>query len=160
MGNNPYDDPYVPGFVNQRPRLQAAPQPVQGYKPNVYGQIQSVNGFDGARDFALNRLTPGSSTIIAEADPNLARVYIVAKDQNSLVLATGYDLTPVEEPKPITMQDISNQLADIQGRLNKLEGNAVNDKPVQYVNPDAKSTKNVTTDGGKQPKLPSGDGVH
>ena len=144
MGNNPYDDPYLPGFVNQRPRIEMPLQQTTMYKPNVYGQIQSVHGFDGARDFALNRLSPGSSTIIAESDPNFARIYIVAKDQNSLVLATGYDLTPVEEPKPITMQDLSNQLAEIQNRINRLEGKATNDKSVQYVNADAKSAKSVT----------------
>lgn len=159
MGNNPYEDPYLPGFVNQRPRIQM-PQQQTMYKQNVFGQIQSVGGFDGARDFAFNRLSPSSSTIIAEADPNLARIYVVAKDQNNSILVTGYDLKPVEEPKPITMQDISNQLAEIQNRINKLEGKATNDKSVQYVNADAKSSKSVTTDGGKQPKLSQSDGVH
>ena len=154
MGNNPYADPYVPGFVGQRPRIQPAPATASRYNPNVYGQIQPVAGFDGARDFATNRLSPNSSAIIAESDPNLARIYVVAKDQNGGILVTGYDLKPIVEPKPITMQDISAQLNDIQSRLMKLEENSTDDKPVRnaYTTDEPPIT---TTNSGEQSELPS-----
>ena len=160
MGNNPYADPYVPGFVGQRPRIQPSPQTASRYNPNVYGQIQPVAGFDGARDFATNRLSPNSSAIIAESDPNLARVYVVAKDQNSGILVSGYDLVPVVEPKPITMQDISVQLNDIQSRLIKLEENNTDDKSVRNANPNNESPKDITATCGEQSELPSNNSIY
>lgn len=155
MGNV-YGDPYVPDFAKQRPRIQQQTSaPVIGRM--IYDQIQSVTGFDGAREFANTRLGNGASCIIAESDPNAARIYIVAKDQNGSIILSGYNLIPVEEPKPITMQDISAQLADIQNRITKLEESNVNDKPVWNANTTVKPAKNTSTDGGKQPKLPSSD---
>ena len=156
--SNVYGDPYVPDFAKQRPRIQQqTPTPVVGRM--IYDQIQSVIGFEGAREFANARLGNGASCIIAEGDPNIARIYVVAKDQNGAVLLSGYDLTRIEEPKPITMQDISTQLSDIQNRIKTLEEKTDNDKPV-YLTPGATVTNSATapTAGSKQPAVPKSDG--
>ena len=157
MGNNPYSDPYIPEFASQRPRIQTTPQPTTGYKPIIYGQIYPVSGFEGAKAFATERLAPGYMMMVAEDSPDLARMYIIAKDQSSAVCVKGFDLIPVEEPRQVTMTDLSVQLADIQSRLTKLEESNVNDKPVWNANTTVKPAKNTSTDGGKQPKLPSSD---
>ncbi len=155
MGNV-YGDPYVPDFAKQRPRIQQQMSaPVIGRM--IYDQIQSVTGFEGAREFANTRLGNGASCIIAESDPNIARIYVIAKDQNGSIILSGYDLSPVEEPKPITMQDISTQLSDIQNRITKLEERNVNDKPVWNANTTNQPAKNPPTNSAKQSKLPSSD---
>jgi len=114
---NPYANPYLPSFVNQRPRIAEVP----AIGTPVYSQIQSVNGFEGAKSYATNRLTPGSSGIIAESDPNMARIYIVAKDQNNQIIVEGYRLVREEEPKPITMDDLNSKMSELLDRMNKLE---------------------------------------
>ena len=152
--SNVYGDPYVPDFAKQRPRIQQQmPAPVIGRI--IYDQIQSVTGFEGAREFANTHLGNGASCIIDESDPNIARIYVIAKDQNGSVLLSGYNLIPVEEPKPITMQDISTQLSDIQNRITKLEERNVNDKPVWNANTNTQPAKDTSANGGKQSKLPS-----
>lgn len=125
-----YDNPYLPPFVAQRPRVEPVKSPPQLSIPGSlnYSQIQPVNGFAGARSFA-NNLAVGSSAIIAESDPNLARVYIVAKDANSQLIVEGYKLIPDEEPKPVTMDDLSAQMHEILNRINKLEEDQ-NAKPI------------------------------
>ena len=119
---NPYSNPYLPSFVNQRPRVaepQSMPTPQMTYSGISYGQIHSVKGFEGARAY---NLANGASEILAEEDPNLARIYIVAKDANGQTYLQGFDLIPVIEPKPITMDDLSSTMNQILERLNKLEG--------------------------------------
>lgn len=121
---NPYANPYLPSFVNQRPRVNNGNTPLLMNSPvttPVYSQIQPVNGFDGARAYAENNLTPGSSNIVAESDPNIARVYIVAKDQNNQTIVEGYRLVKEEEPKPITMDDLNAKMSELLERMNKLE---------------------------------------
>lgn len=120
-----YDNnPYLPPFAANRPRIEP-PRQIQTPQISIpgslnYSQIQPVSGFDGARAFA-NGLAIGSSAIIAESDPNIARVYIVAKDANGQSIVEGYKLIPDEEPKPKTMDDLSAQMSEIISRLNKLE---------------------------------------
>lgn len=163
--DNVYADPYVPDFAKRRPRIQQQVPATPVYKPQIYDQIQSVLGFEGAREFANTRLSNGASCIIAEGDPNLARVYVVAKDQNGSILLSGYRLTPEEEPKPITMQDISEQLADIQNRITKLEEKKVNDdEPVHFttgattVPAIVDKPKVSATDSAKSSKIPGSNG--
>ena len=119
---NPYSNPYLPSFVSQRPKVmepQSMPTPQMTYSGVSYSQIHSVKGFEGARAYSLAN---GASEILAEDDPNLARVYIVAKDANGQTYLQGFDLIPVIEPKPITMDDLSSTMNQILERLNKLEG--------------------------------------
>lgn len=118
---NPYANPYLPSFVNQRPRMnEPLPTPNLQFSGVTYGQIHPVNGFDGARAYA-NTLANGASEILPDSDPNIARVYMVAKDQNGQVYLQGCNVTPIEEPKPVTMDDLSSQMSQILERLNKLE---------------------------------------
>ena len=118
---NPYANPYLPSFVNQRPRINDFKPVVPTVTMPSYSQIQSVNGYSGAREYALNNLAPGSSAIIAESDPNTARVYIVAKDQTGQPIVEGYSLIHEEEPKPVTMDDLSAKMSELLDRMNKLE---------------------------------------
>ena len=91
-----YDNnPYLPPLAANRPRMEP-PRQIQTPQISIpgslnYSQIQPVSGFDGARAFA-NGLAIGSSAIIAESDPNIARVYIVAKDANGQTIVEGYKL--------------------------------------------------------------------
>ena len=115
---NPYANPYLPSFVNQRPTInnqQPLPSPVPSMS---FNQIHSVKGFEGARGY---NLANGASEILADDDPNLARVYICAKDANGQLFLQGFDLVPVEEPKPVTMDDINSKMNRILERLDKLE---------------------------------------
>ena len=118
---NPYANPYLPSFVNQRPVINGQgnlPTPQMNYSGINYGQIHSVKGFDGARSY---NLANGASEILADEDPNLARVYVCAKDANGQMFVQGFDLVPVEEPKPVTMDDINSKMNRILERLDKLE---------------------------------------
>ena len=120
---NPYANPYLPSFINQRPTVsspqqQNLPTPQMNYSGINFGQIHSVKGFEGARAY---NLANGASEILADSDPNLARVYICAKDQNGQLFVQGFDLVPVEEPKPVTIDDINSKMNRILERLDKLE---------------------------------------
>lgn len=126
---NPYANPYLPSFVSQRPRM-AEPTtmtPTFGVQTQQYGTIHQVNGFQGARDYAKS-LLPGNSEIVAESDPNLSRIYIVAKDQNQQIYMEAYNLTPEVEPKAVTMEDLSAQMNELLGRMNRLEEDKRNDQ--------------------------------
>ena len=127
---NPYANPYLPSFVNQRPVINnqspnVLPTPQMNYSGIQYGQIHSVKGFAGARAY---NLANGASEILADEDPNVSRVYIVAKDANGQLFIQGGDFVPIEEPKPVTMDDISTKMNQILERLNKLEGEKRNDQ--------------------------------
>lgn len=119
---NPYSNPYLPSFVSQRPRVaepNTVPTPQLNYSGMAFGQIHSVRGFDGARAY---NLANGASEILAEEDPNTARIYIVAKDANGRMFVEGFNLIPAIEPKPVTMDDLSSTMNQILERLEKLEG--------------------------------------
>ena len=125
---NPYANPYLPSFVNQRPVINnQMPTPQMNYSGVNFGTIHSVKGFEGAEAY---NLANGASEILAEEDPNLARVYVVAKDNNGQMIVNGFDLVPVERPKAITMDDLSSKMNQILDRLNKLEGEKANDQSV------------------------------
>lgn len=120
---NPYANPFLPRFANQRPVIANQqppnlPTPQMNYSGINFGQIHSVSGFDGARAYSLAN---GASEILAEKDPNMARIYVCAKDQNGQLFVNGFDLVPVEEPKPVTMDDINSKMNRILERLDKLE---------------------------------------
>lgn len=141
---NPYANPYLPSFVNQRPSLNSqAPLSVPTAMAN-YSQIHSVKGFDGAEAYC-SKLANGASEIVAEEDPNLARIYILAKDANGQMFIQAHDMSaPVERPKPITMDDLSLKMSQILDRLNKLEGEKEYvDQPVR-----ASSWKDAKQSGG------------
>jgi hypothetical protein len=134
---NPYANPYLPSFVNQRPVINqqpaSLPTPQMSYSGINYGQIHSVKGFEGADAY---NLANGASEILAEEDPNLARIYVVAKDTNGQMFVQGFDLVPVERPKQVTMDDLSSTMNQILDRLNKLEGekNAQSDHGASWEN--------------------------
>ena len=131
---NPYANPYLPRFVNQQPVINASqtpnsvPTPQMNLSGMVYNQIHSVKGFEGADNY---NLANGSSEILAEEDPNMARVYITAKDANGQMFVQGYDLTPVERPKVVTMDDLSSTMNQILDRLDRLEGERNNDQSIR-----------------------------
>lgn len=120
-----YDNPYLPPFVAQRPRvepvksIQQAPQ-LQIPGSLTYSQIQPVNGFPGARAYA-DTLAAGSSAIISESDPSIARVYVVAKDLNNQIIVQGYRLTQEEEPKAVTLEDLNAKMNALLNRMDKYE---------------------------------------
>lgn len=120
---NPYANPYLPSFVNQRPRLNdTKPVPMYG---STFSQIHPVSGFEGARNYA-NGLANGSSEILSESDPEIARVYIVAKDQNGQTFMQPFRLVAEEEPKPVTMDDLNTKMSELLERMNKLEEDRAN----------------------------------
>ena len=135
---NPYANPYLPSFVNQRPRVNQFQQPMNPvpnpvmpqFQAPSYSQIHSVKGFDGARAYSLAN---GASEILAEIDPNLARVYVVAMQADGQRIVQGFDLVPVEEPKPVTMDDLNSKMNALLERIDKLEEEKVktNDQPVR-----------------------------
>ena len=133
---NPYANPYLPSFVNQRPVIgnpapgNNLPTPQMNYSGVQFGQIHSVKGFDGARAYA-NGLANGASEIVAESDPNLARAYIVAKDANGQVYIQGGNFIPIEEPKPVTVDELNDNMNAILEKLNKLEEDKANDQSVR-----------------------------
>lgn len=132
---NPYANPYLPSFVNQRPVINNPqsvniPTPQMNFSGVQFGQIHSVNGFDGARTYA-NSLANGASEIVAEGDPNLSRCYIVAKDQNGQVFIQGGNFVPVEEPKPVTVDELNTKMNVILDKLNKLEEDRSNDQSIR-----------------------------
>ena len=142
---NPYANPYLPSFVNQRPRINdPLPTPQLQFSGVNYGQIHPVNGFDGARSYA-NNLANGSSEILPESDPNTARIYIVAKDNNGQVFVQGCNVIPIEEPKPVTMDDLSSQMSQILERLNKLEAD--------------KNDQSISANAAKSQRQPNGSGI-
>ena len=125
---NPYANPYLPSFVNQRPRMNDPIMSTQTpFQTTSFNQIHSVKGFEGADAY---QLANGASEILAESDPNMARIYVVAKDANGQALVQGFDLIPVERPKPITMDDLSSKMNTILDRLDKLEGERKNGQSV------------------------------
>ena len=124
---NPYANPYLPAFVNQRPRINNIQPNVSSSAIGVptYAQIHSVCGFEGARNY---NLAPGSSEILAESDPNTARVYIVACDANGQKFMKAFKLIEEEEPKPITMDDLNAKMSQLLDRMDKLEEEKKNDQ--------------------------------
>ena len=116
---NPYANPYLPSFVSQRPRMNdTRPAQLPGVAGTVFSQIHYVHGFEGAD---IYNLSPGSSEILVDDDPNLARIYVTAKDTNGQMLVQGFNLVPVERPKQVTMNDLSSAMNQILERLNRLE---------------------------------------
>ena len=158
---NPYANPYLPSFVNQRPTINNPqmpasnlPTPQMNYSGIQFGQIHYVNGFEGARAHAAN-LANGASEIVAESDPNLSRSYIVAKDANGQIYVQGGDFVPIEEPKPVTVDELNAKMNAILEKLNKLEEGKVDDQPVR--NASWKSTKQPGN-AGAQPNGRNGAG--
>ena len=162
MGNenlNPYNNPYLPSFVSQRPRMydNPTPRPVSSGMLN-YGQIKPVSGFAGAREYATNELAMGASAIVVESNPDMARVYITAKGGDNQITVSGFDLVPVPEPKPVTIEDVNEKLNRLMDRFDKLEEKERNDKPVYRsgnttpaAQPISKPAKDTPRDGNKQP---------
>ena len=157
-----YGNPYLPPFVRNQPKVaDPAFQPVL---PTKASQINSVNGFAGAHQYVAG-LTNGSSEIVAEADPNVSRVYVVVVDQNGQRYVQGFRLIPEEEPKPITMDDLNEKMNTVLDRLNQLEAerktvdakpnfrNAEQSKPAPAI--DRNVTGGKRSDGANQ-----SDGVH
>lgn len=158
---NPYANPYLPSFVNQRPVMNnqppqnTMPTPHLNYSGVTFGQIHSVNGFDGARSYA-GSMANGSSEILAESDPNLSRVYIVAKDANGQTYIQGGDFTPVEEPKPITVEELNSKMNTILEKLNRMEEKGSNDQSIRD-----SSWKNAdwSSDAESKPGIRTGSNV-
>ena len=128
---NPYANPYLPSFVSQRPVVgnpapaNNLPTPQMNYSGIQFGQIHPVKGFEGADAYAVN-LANGASEILAEEDPNLARIYVTAKDNNGKTFVQGFDLTPVPRPKAVTMDDLNSKMNQLLDRMSKLEEEKAN----------------------------------
>ena len=116
-----YGNPYLPSFVRNQPTMA---NPVPGVTspvlPTKVNQITSVQGFAGAHQYAAN-LANGSSEILAETDQNTPRIYVVVVDQNGQRYVQGFRLTPEEEPKPVTMDDLNSKMYVVLDRLGQLE---------------------------------------
>ena len=128
---NPYANPYLPAFVNQRPRVNDAANlamPQNYLATQTFSQIHSVKGFEGADSYVMG-LSNGSSEIVSDSDPNLARIYVTAKDGNGQTFVQAFDLVSVERPKPVTMDDLSAKMNELLNRMNKLEEDKRNAKP-------------------------------
>lgn len=126
-----YGNPYLPSFVRNQPNMaNPVPGAVAPVLPTKASQINSVQGFDGAHKYAAGLLN-GSSEILAESDPNLPRVYVVAVDQNGQKYVQGFRLVPEEEPKPVTMDDLNDKMNAVLERLGRLEAEreAIDVKP-------------------------------
>ena len=126
-----YGNPYLPSFVRNQPKMSnPVAMPTTPILPTKATQITSVQGFAGARQHVAT-LTPGSSEIVADSDPNLARIYMVVVDQNNQQYVQGFDLVAVEEPKQITMDDLNDKMNKVLTRLDQLEQERtiVNDQP-------------------------------
>ena len=114
--------PYLPPFVNNRPMnpVQNAP-----YIPALKQSrtIDYVRGMDGALNFDL---APNSSALALDQDENV--IWVIATDQNgSKSMVKGFHLG--EEyipPKPVTMEDLMNELRDMKSRVINLEEDRAN----------------------------------
>ena len=119
--DNAYGNPYLPPFVRNQPKVA---DPIPGIQapvlPTKMHQITSVQGFSGAHQYAAS-LANGSSEILAESDPNTPRIYVAVVDQNGQRYVQGFRLTPEEEPKPVTMDDLNSKMNEVLERLGQLE---------------------------------------
>lgn len=152
---NPYANPYLPSFVNQRPRINGEPTNQMLTFGATFSQIHSVNGFDGARNYA-NGLSNGSSEIVSESDPETARIYVVAKDQNGQVFMQPFRLIAEEEPKPVTMDDLNSKMSELLERMNRLEEERENG---QSGNESIGKSQRVQINARSQSNLRNGSGV-
>lgn len=124
----------------------------------TYSQIQPVNGFPGARAYA-DTLAAGSSAIIAESDPAIARVYVVAKDLNNQIIVQGYSLTPEDEPKAVTLEDLNVKMNALLNRMDKYEEDQhakSHSEPARKNNgsaPSAASKSSTTGNWSQQPTV-------
>lgn len=154
---NPYANPYLPSFISQRPRINdpvKIPTAVPNYN-STFSQIHSVNGFEGARNYASG-LSLGSSEIVSESDPETARIYIVAKDQNGQIFMQPFKLIAEEEPKPVTMDDLNQKMSELLERMNKLEEDRSNG---QSGNEYAGKTQRIANNARSQPNFRNGSSV-
>ncbi len=147
---NPYANPYLPSFVSSRPRINdiaTTPSSIPQVNINgtVYSQIHPVKGFEGADNY-VRTLAAGSSEILTESDPGMARIYIVAKDANGQAFVQGFDLISVERPKPVTMDDLNAKMSELLERMDKLEM-----EKAKGMNYDAKSGNGYAAKGPKSP---------
>lgn len=167
---NPYANPYLPSFVNQRPRMNDMKPPTQmpqmpqlNMAQQSYTQIRSVNGYEGARAYVSGNLAPGASDILAESDPNIPRIYITAKDSAGQIIVEGYRLIHEEEPKPVTMEDLNSKISELLERMNRMEekDHERNGKPggeSSWKDRSANQSPARNQQGGRGPQL-SGSGA-
>lgn len=121
MSALPEISPYLPVQANRNPMMNIAPTiqnapVVQPFMPQK--TIEYVKGQEGAN--ALN-LGPNSSVLALDSDQNV--VWVIVTDQNgSKSIVKGYCLgDEYVPPKPVTMEDLMNEMRDMKSRMIKLE---------------------------------------
>lgn len=103
-------------MMNFAPAVQNAPVVQPSYTPQK--TIDYVKGFDGANAYNLGA---NSSALALDQDMNV--IWVIATDQNGAKsLVKGYwvgdEYVP---PKPVTMEDLMNEMKDMKSRMIKLE---------------------------------------
>lgn len=116
---------YFPPMAVNRPPNPVMPVQNAPYTPALKLQraIDYVQGFDGAAAFDL---APNSSALALDQNENI--IWVIATDQNgSKSMVKGFHLG--EEyipPKPVTMEDLMNELRDMKSRVINLEEDRAN----------------------------------
>ena len=124
---DPSPSSYLPPFVSNRPLNPVVPVQNAPYTPGIKLQrtIDYVQGYDGAVAFDL---APNSSAIALDQNDNV--IWVIATDQNgSKSMVKGFHLG--EEyipPKPVTMEDLMNELRDMKSRVINLEEDRANEQ--------------------------------
>lgn len=125
--HDPAPSSYFPPFLSNRPPNPIVPVQNAPYTPALKLQrtIDYVQGFDGAAAFDL---APNSSALALDQNENI--IWVIATDQNgSKSMVKGFYLG--EEyipPKPVTMEDLMNELRDMKSRVINLEEDRANEQ--------------------------------
>lgn len=101
---NPYANPYMPTAV-------------QEYMPAPRMEIQRVTGEESAKKYPIG---PNSSVILLDTDNPL--IWVVTTDASGFKTVTPFAITPYEPEKPVSTDDLRNQLSMLTDRIEKLEG--------------------------------------
>ena len=116
---------YLPPFVSNRPAIQQPPVQNAPYIPALKQKrtIDYVQGINGAMAFDL---APDSSVLALDQENNL--IWVIATDQNgSKSLVKGFHIgDEYVPPKPVTMEDLMNEIRDMKSRVINLEEDRAN----------------------------------
>ena len=110
-------------------------------------EIQRVNGEESAKAYPIG---PNSSVLLLDVNDPL--VWVVTTDASGFKTVTPYTITPYQPEKPISADDIRNQMEKINSRLDRLE---------ERMNTNGQSNnganwKNKSGNGNAQPNVRNG----